>query len=111
MEDLYLAMVFGEWAAAEQSINEAVDDDDETNRRCHAAGDLARRVAAIPAAGLTGFVLKSVVLLLYDPVLPSDVDDTTTATIARALLADAVRLVPDLQHCPVAARAVRRAAG
>ena len=104
-DDVGIAMLFGEWTAADVFINEPHDDDDdETDRRCDRADAVARRLAAIPAFGLTGFVLKTVALLRYDPPLPGSIDDTATATLARALLEDALRLVPELRECPVLAR-------
>jgi len=115
MEDLNLAMVFGEWAAAERFTNEPVGanvptghfdqetsraHDDELARRCDKAAALACQLAAIPAAGLTGFVLQSVVLVLCSSMLEGPCA-SPERLVARALLADAVRLVPDLRHCPV----------
>ena len=98
MDDLDITMQFGEWAAAERLSAAPCDDDDEINRRTAAADAIARQLAATPVAGFTGFVLKTVVLLRetgWDgATLVADV-------LARALLDDAVRLVPELVSvCP-----------
>ena len=91
MDDLDIAMTFGEWAAAERLIAAPYDDDEELARRCAAADDIACRLAAIPAAGLVGFVLKTVVLL-------KDID---REPLLAGLREDAFRLVPELVSvCP-----------
>lgn len=90
MDDLDIAMRFGEWAAAERLTSEPYDDDAELAERCAAADAIACRLAAIPAAGLVGFVLKTVLLLHHLD------GSATTEAIAIALLDDAGRLVPEL---------------
>jgi hypothetical protein len=95
-----ISELFDEWAAAERLSGEACDDDDEIDRRADAAYALADQLALAPAGNLADFARK-VVLLIYDllPSFPGDDSDDPQATMLRAVLADALRLAPDM-HPP-----------
>jgi hypothetical protein len=68
MEDAKIAMLFGQWTAAERFADDEGRGDD--NEFMGEADETARLLAAEPAAGLLGVLLK-VFLLAYEIRTPN----------------------------------------
>jgi len=101
MAEPSISELFDQWAAAARFVNEPCDDEDEIDRRADAAYAVADRLAVIPAGNLAELARK-VVLLIHDVVLPcypGDDGDDPQAVMVHAVLADALRLAPDI-HMP-----------
>ena len=119
MDDTRIAMLFGEWLAAERFAN---DDGGDNNKFHDKADELIHTIAAEPATGLFGVMCKTLLLAHDicapghrpgdDPCavrLPPD-DGYLCEVLARGLLLDAVRLAPGLAPLIVAATRLPRPA-
>jgi hypothetical protein len=115
MDDIRIAMLFGEWLAAERRTR-AARGDGELNEFVDMADAVLRRLAAEPAQGVRGLAIKSFMLAhcavtsggMYrrtdDPgavALPR-VDGYQIEAAARGVLLDLAALVPELRSLIIA---------
>lgn len=110
MDDIGIAMLFGEWMAAERRIRTAGGDDDRVKEFVYMADAVLRRLAAEPAEGFHGIAIKSFLLAhcaITTSAAASRTDDPCAVPLpgvdgyqieaaAHGLLLDLARLMPAL---------------